>query len=209
MLQADIPEREMSEIFNFLRKKGGFLCANHPDTSHKMLYDACLHHKEGLEKYFLPLGLKLIHEEDFFYFENRSEGDADSAEVEQKLKGFLPFINLYMVLVKILGHVGAGTIFRIADIEQSVLNNLSLSTRYKGKGKGVIRDEIEKDIRRFVREGYIWEISSQRGEYIILTSFERLNVFLREITIEGIEEVKDEMQQEIEMTEEENDQADQ
>lgn len=203
-LKVEIPQGT-DEIFNYLRK-GGYLCANHPDEIHHTLFRRCRNYEEGLGKYFESLGLNLVCEDDFYYFEDMNEGDAESPEVEKKLRAYLPFINFHIVLTKILNYVQPGTIFTLAEIEQKILENILLSSRYKKKDRDSIRKEIEKDVKLFVSSGYIYRISSSSEQYIVLSSFNRLSDFLSLIEVEDVAEVQDEMQKEIEMNEEkEND----
>lgn len=198
-LHIEIPEGT-DEIFNLLRE-GGYLCANHPDEKHSTLYRRCRNYETGLSKYFAASGLNLVCENDFYYFEDLNEGDAESPEVEKKLKAYLPFINFHIVLTKILNYVQPGTIFTLAEVEQNILDNISLSSMYKKNDRDSIRKEIEKDVKLFVSNGYLYRTSSSSEQYIVLSSFNRLLDFLSLIEVESVEEVKEEMQKEIEIDE--------
>ena len=198
-LHIEIPEGT-DEIFNLLRE-GGYLCANHPDEKHSTLYRRCRSYETGLSKYFAVSGLNLVCENDFYYFEDLNEGDAESPEVEKELKAYLLFINFHIVLTKILNYVQPGTIFTLAEIEQNILDNISLSSMYKKNDRDSIRKEIEKDVKLFVSNGYLYRTSSSSEQYIVLSSFNRLLDFLSLIEVESVKEVKEEMQKEIEIDE--------
>ncbi len=72
---------------------------------------------------------------------------------------------------------------------------------YKKNDRDSIRKEIEKDVKLFVSNGYLYRTSSSSEQYIVLSSFNRLLDFLSLIEVESVEEVKEEMQKEIEMDE--------
>ena len=205
-LNIEVPEGT-DAIFNLL-STGGYLCANHPDEQHSTLYRRCRNGETGLVKYFSVIGLNLVGENDFYYFENLNEGDAESPEVEKKLKSYLPFINFHIVLTKILNYVQPGTLFTLAEIEQNILDNISLSSMYKKNDRDSIRKEIEKDVKLFVSSGYLYRTSSSSEQYMVLSSFNRLLDFLSLIEVERVEEVKEEMQKEVEMHEDKEEEDD-
>ncbi|NOR54814.1 MAG: hypothetical protein GQ531_01255 [Sulfurovum sp.] len=199
-LDIDIPSGT-DEIFDYLRK-GGFLCGNHPEVRHHTLYQRCKKYESGLIKMFSELGFGLVGEDDYYSFSDLNETDTDSTEREKKLKAYLPFIDFHIVLTRVLHYVHVGTVFTLSEIEQSVLENISLSSRYKKNNKDSIRAEIAKEVRLFVSNGYVYCTDTAKEQYIVLNSFSRLINFLSLIEIDNIEEVKDEMQKEIEVTEE-------
>ena len=189
------------EIFDYLRK-GGFLCSNHPEEKQHILYQRCKKYESGLTKMFAELGFGLVGEDDYYSFSDLNETDTDSTEREKKLKAYLPFIDFHIVLTRVLHYVHMGTVFTLSEIEQSVLENISLSSRYKKNDKDSIRAEIAKEVRLFVSNGYLYCTDTAKEQYIVLNSFSRLVNFLSLIEIDNVEEVKDEMQKEIEATNE-------
>jgi len=200
-LEIEVPS-DAGELFNYLAT-GGYLCSNHPEERHIKLYRTCETYKEGLTELWRVCGFGLIDEDGLYYFENLHEGDSESTELEKKLENYLPFIRFHIILTKVFEHVDVGFIFNLAQLEQHILENISLKSRYKQRDKESIRKEIEKEIRLFQNAGYLYCIDSSQQKYLVLNAFVRLLDFLSLISIEGVEGIKDEMQREIEIIVEE------
>ncbi len=202
-LEIEVPY-DAGELFKYLAT-GGYLCSNHPDESHMRLYRICETYEEGLKELWHVCGFGLVAEEGLYYFENLQEGDSESIEVEKKLENYLPFIRFHIILTKVFERVDVGFIFNLAQLEQKVLENISLRSRYKKRDKESIRKEIEKEVRLFQNAGYLYCIDIAEQKYLVLNAFERLLDFLSLISIEGMESIKDEMRREIEIVDQEHD----
>lgn len=199
-LEIEVPN-DAGDLFKYLAT-GGYLCRNHPEESHIQLYRTCERYEEGLKNLWRVCGFGLISEDGLYYFEDLHEGDSESIEVEKKLENYLPYIRFHIILTKVFEQVNVGFIFNLAQLEQKILENISLSSRYKHRDKENIRKEIEKEIRLFENAGYLYCVNSTEQKYLVLNAFARLLDFLSLISIEGVESIQDEMQREVEIVEE-------
>jgi hypothetical protein len=181
-LDVDLPDLT-SEIFNSL-SEGKFLCKNHPNRGDERLYESCLEHYKSLKKYFAIINIDLINEDDeYFYFGDLKIVEAYSNEIDLKLKEFVNYIRFYSILVESYEYFGAGNSFTRADVEQKVIENIALRSRYKKDDK-TIRQEIEREIKLFVKSGYIYKINEKSDKYIALAPIARLKGFIGSIKIE-------------------------
>ena len=181
-LDVDLPDLT-SEIFDTL-SEGKFLCKNHPNRRDERLYDTCLEYYESLKQYFSVIDIDLINEDDeYFYFGDLKIVDTDSSEINLKLKEFVNYIRFYSILVESYEYFGAGDSFTRADVEQKVIANIALRSKYKKDDK-TIRQEIEREIKLFVKNGYIYKIDEKSDKYVALASIARLKDFIGSIKIE-------------------------
>jgi len=181
-LDVDLPDLT-SEIFDTL-SEGKFLCKNHPNRRYERLYDKCLEYYESLKQYFSVIDIDLINEDDeYFYFGDLKIVDTDNSEINLKLKEFVNYIRFYSILVESYEYFGAGDSFTRADVEQKVIANIALRSKYKKDDK-TIRQEIEREIKLFVKNGYIYKIDEKSDKYVALASIARLKDFIGSIKIE-------------------------
>jgi len=201
LINVTIPENT-DRIFRELIQ-GNYLCANHPDEALNSLYHTCEEYEDDLYKYFKGMKYELVKEEGFFYFVDLNEDNSESTTVEKKLEKYVGLINFYFVLLNIYPDINTGSFFTLAEIEQTVINSISLRNKYRAKTEETIRKAIGNDVKKFVEHGYLYPISASEGRYVILTSFARLLDFLSIINSESFEEIEEEMKKETEITEEE------
>ena len=158
LINLNIPENT-DRIFKELAQ-GKYLCANHPDETINSLYHTCEEYEDDLYKYFKGMRLGLVKEDGFFYFEDLDEGDAESIVVEKKLERYVDLINFYFVLLDMYPDINIGSLFSLAEVEQTVINSISLKNKYRAKTEDTIRKSIASDVRKFVEQGYIYPISA-------------------------------------------------
>jgi hypothetical protein len=190
-LDVDLPELT-SEIFDTL-SEGKFLCKNHPNRRDERLYESCLEYYDALKKYFSIINIDLINEDDeYFYFGDLKIVEAYGSEIDMKLKEFVNYIRFYSILLESYDYFGVGVSFTRADVEQKVIANIALRSRYKKDDK-TIRQEIEREIKMFVKSGYLYKIDEKSDKYVALASIARLKDFIGSIKIEDeiFEELED------------------
>jgi len=190
-LDIDLPNLT-SEIFDTL-SEGRFLCKNHPNRRDERLYESCLEYYESLKKYFSVINIDLINEDDeYFYFGDLKIVDAYGSEIDTKLKEFVNYIRFYSILLESYDYFGAGVSFTRAEVEQKVIANITLRSKYKKDDK-TIRQEIEREIKLFVKSGYVYRIDEKSDKYIALASIARVKNFIGSIKIEDeiFEELED------------------
>ncbi|MFA6145490.1 MAG: hypothetical protein WCW84_13325 [Sulfurimonas sp.] len=161
--------------------KGNFINENSTKNGNSEMYDSIMSKESELRAYFKPIGYVLIKREGYFYFAHDDASDSVSA-----LEKIVDYIDIASFLRTLDSNFSVGYRFRLTSIENQLNNNIELQElAYKMKGISAKdnREFIQKIIEKLKKDGFVEEINTTNGDYIILNSYEYIETFLGEVEV--------------------------
>ena len=172
--------QQMEKIYQTILK-GNFINENSTKNGNSEMYDSIMSKESELRAYFKPIGYVLIKREGYFYFAHDDASDSVSA-----LEKIVDYIDIASFLRTLDSNFSVGYRFRLTSIENQLNNNIELQElAYKMKGISAKdnREFIQKIIEKLKKDGFVEEINSTNGDYIILNSYEYIETFLGEVEV--------------------------
>ena len=172
--------QQMEKIYQTILK-GNFINENSSKNGNSEMYDSIMSKESELRAYFKPIGYVLIKREGYFYFAHDDASDSVSA-----LEKIVDYIDIASFLRTLDSNFSVGYRFRLTSIENQLNNNIELQElAYKMKGISAKdnREFIQKIIEKLKKDGFVEEINSTNGDYIILNSYEYIETFLGEVEV--------------------------
>lgn len=167
--------RDMSKVFEDIHKKamqGSFINLNSSTIKEKTLYRFIDNNFGLVKNYFKLIGFELIKDghKGYCYFASSNEEDNSrnlTLANYLKILDYLPFLLTADANFGIVKNYE----FTASGLEQSISNNVELKDLI-GKSKKTNREYIDMLIRDFRQAGYIEELNSKEGRYLVLNSID-------------------------------------
>lgn len=176
------------EVFKRL-SKGQFLSSNSIDAETRAIYADVEDHQQEYEDYFKQIDFQLSVGDGFYYF-SRTEAKATT---EYKLQSLFQWIDYVDFLKTYDTTFGAGTQFKLAQVEIRLSSDLELKEKMERlfTDKPSNRDKIQALANALTGMGFAELVNEAEGMYQVTSAFHYIEQVICCITID--EEVKDEI----------------
>ncbi|MEA3227898.1 MAG: hypothetical protein U9P38_02375 [Campylobacterota bacterium] len=175
----------MQKIYAIILK-GGFINENSSKNSNTEIYNAITTKESEIRAYFLPLGYILMHRSGYFYFAHDEASDKESA-----LEKIVDYIDIVNFLKTVDNSFSIGYRFKLSSIENQLNSSIELqdlAKKMKGINSKSNREFVQKIVDKLKKDGFVEEVSTQNAEFIVLNSYDYIEMFLSEVEIyeEGV-----------------------
>ncbi len=161
--------------------KGAFINENSSKNSNTELYNAIAGQEAEVRAYFAPIGYILMRRAGYFYFAHDEASDGVSA-----LEKIVDYIDIVNFLKTVDNNFSVGYRFKLSSLETQLNTNIELqelAKKMRGVGAKTNREFVQKIIDRLKKDGFVEELSTVNSEYIILNSYDYIEMFLSEVEI--------------------------
>jgi len=161
--------------------KGHFINENSHKNGFSELYSVIDNQEVLIREYFRPIGYILMRGAGYFYFAHEKASDSQGA-----LELIVDYIEITNFLKTLDSNFGVSYRFRLDSME-SILNSSielqDLASKMRGISAKDNREFIFKVVDKLRKNGFVEEQDSQKSEFLVLNSFEYIELFLREVEI--------------------------
>ena len=170
----------MQKIYAIILK-GGFINENSSKNSNAEIYDAIILKEAEIRAYFLPIGYSLMKREGYFYFAHDDASDGVSA-----LEKIVDYIDMVNFLKTVDNNFSVGHRFKLSSVESQLNGSMELqelAKKMRGINSKNNREFVQKIIEKLKKDGFVEETNSINSEYIVLNSYDYIELFLNEVEI--------------------------
>ncbi len=170
----------MQKIYAIILK-GGFINENSSKNAHSEIYNAITKKELEIRAYFLPIGYILMKRAGYYYFAHDEASDGASA-----LEKIVDYIDIVNFLKTVDNNFSVGHRFKLSSIESQLNSSMELqelAKKMRGIGSKNHREFVQKIIEKLKKDGFVEELSSLNAEYIVLNSYDYIELFLSEVEI--------------------------
>jgi hypothetical protein len=180
--------KHTSEVFQRL-SRGQFISSNSINADTRAIYNDIEECQQEYEDYFAKIDFQLCGGNGFFYFSRREP----KVIVENKLQSLFSWIDYLDFLKTYDTSFGAGTQFRLAQMEVSLSTNIELKEKLGRlfQDRQSNRDKLEALALALVNMGFAEQVNETDGTYQVTAAFHYIEQLIECINID--EEVKDEI----------------
>lgn len=161
--------------------KGNFINENSNRGGFSELYNVIDAQEIMIREYFRPLGYILMRGAGYFYFAHEKASESQSA-----LELIVDYIEITNFLKTMDSNFGISYRFRLESMENILNNSIELqdlASKMKGISAKDNREFIQKIVAKLRKNGFVEEQDSATSEFLVLNSFEYIELFLREVEI--------------------------
>ncbi|MEA1955753.1 MAG: hypothetical protein U9N02_04580 [Campylobacterota bacterium] len=176
----ELVPQHMQRIYQIILK-GEFINENSSRKGNNEIYEAIVSKETEIREYFKAIGYVLMRREGYFYFAH--DEASNSATTLERIVDYIDIANFLKILDV---NFGIGYRFRLDSIENMLNNNIELQDivfKMKGINAKTNREFIQKIVDRLKKDGFVEEQNSANGEYLVLNSYDYIEVFLNEVEI--------------------------
>ena len=161
--------------------KGAFINENSTKNANAEIYDAIVTKEEEIRAYFKPIGYILMRRAGYFYFAHDEASDGEASL--QKIVDYIDIVNLLKTLDN---NFNVGHRFKLSSIENQLNASIELQELAK-KMRGISsknnREFVQKIVEKLKKDGFVEEINSTNAEYLVLNSYDYIELFLSEVEV--------------------------
>lgn len=178
------------EVFQRL-SRGQFISGNSIDSETRAIYNDLEECQQEYEDYFKQIDFMLTGGSGFYYF-SRNES---KVTIENKLQSMFSWIDYLDFLKTYDTTFGAGTQFKLAQIEIRLSSDLELKEKLQRlfADKPSNREKIQSLVDDLVKAGFAEQVNEMEEMYQVTSAFHYIEQIISCINID--EEVKDEIPQ--------------
>jgi len=170
----------MQKIYAIILK-GGFINENSSKNSNAEIYEAIISMEAEVRAYFQPIGYILMKRAGYFYFAHDEASDGVGA-----LEKIVDYIDIVNLLKTVDNNFSVGYRFKLSSVEEQFNSSLELQELAK-KMRGINaknnREFVQKIVEKLKKDGFVEEINGVNAEYIVLNSYDYIELFLNEVEI--------------------------
>jgi len=161
--------------------KGHFINENSNKHGFAELYSVIDNQEILIREYFRPIGYILMRGAGYFYFAHEKASESSSA-----LELIADYIEITNFLKTVDSNFGVSHRFRLDSLESIVNSSIELqdlASKMKGVSAKDNREFIHKIVDKLRKNGFVEEQNAAKKEFLVLNSFEYVELFLREVEI--------------------------